>query len=113
MTDGTQTVDLVGLVAEDVTLAAQADHIITRRAEIRAMLLAALPVGTTTIAGCTVSVRAGAKRLDLKRLEFAYPFTQHPELFKATIDTTLVRAHLAPVALERFTTQGESTLSIK
>jgi len=80
--------------------------------EIKQILAAELPVGTHPAGSHKIQVRAGARRLNNTRLAEAYPYTVRPELYKATLDTTAVKHHLAPAELESFKDASAPTVVV-
>jgi hypothetical protein len=80
---------------------------------IKATLRRRLPQGTTNVGSHRVLVKAPARRLVPARLADAFPVTEHPELYKPAIDTTAVKHHLAPAALEQFQDAGTPTVEVK
>lgn len=88
-----------------------------RRDELAALILTLMGPGEKMVAGdYEISVRRPAKRLDNRRLTAAFPFSQRPELYKAIIDTTLVREHVAPAELEAsdvYATPGTPSVVVK
>ncbi|WP_263121150.1 hypothetical protein [Cellulomonas sp. RIT-PI-Y] len=81
--------------------------------EIKATLRRRLGVGTHNTGAHSVQVRAGARRLNATRVAAAFPVVEHPELYKPTLDTAAVKAHIAPVALTEFQDEGTPTVVVK
>lgn len=101
------------LVTEYTKLGAEVEAIKERQDEIKTLLLTKLPQGTHEAGPFKVTVKAGAKRLNNAALMAAYPVTAHPEMYKAALDTTAVKKHIAPVELEQFQDTGAPTLAVK
>ncbi|MGO2111719.1 MAG: hypothetical protein ACTH31_08905 [Pseudoclavibacter sp.] len=111
-------VDYITEVAADV---ARIDQLVAELGEQRAAHLAILEQaheagiikpGKNPLTGTVVTVRAGQKRLDTKRLESTYPAQAHPGLYALKLDTKAVRAAIAPNALSAFETQGTPSISV-
>lgn len=60
-----------------------------------------------------ITIRPGNARLNNTKLANAFPVTEHPELYKPTIDTKAVRAHIAKVDLVDYETRGDDIVTIK
>lgn len=108
-----QGVDVEALAAEYANAAAAAQPYLDAMADIKARLLGALPVGTHPAGPLTVQVKAGARTLDTKKLEQAYPLVDNPLFYKQTLDTNAVKQFVAPVVLEQFQRQNAPSLVIK
>lgn len=67
---------------------------------------------TDLVAGFKVRVQQGARRLDTKKIEGAYPAEQFPQLYEARLSTAAVKKQFAPAALETFQTQSAPTVRI-
>lgn len=104
--------ELEQLAAEEAKLAADAAAIAERRETIKAILRDRLPVGTHDVAGYKVQVKAGARRLNSKRLTAAYPFDRAPELYSVALDTAKVKDHVAPAHLIDFYDAGAPTVVV-
>jgi hypothetical protein len=75
--------------------------------------LRALGEGSHPIAGVTVSITPN-RRIDPKLMAAQFPIAQHPELWKASPDTTAIRKHLAPIRVEQLmTSAGELKIVIR
>lgn len=104
--------DYESLVKEYVRLQEQADQIDQQKDAIKAELRA-LGEGSHGIAGVTVSI-APNRRIDPKLVAEQYPVEKHPELWKASPDTTAIRKHLAPIRVEQLMTEtGEPKVTIR
>lgn len=57
--------------------------------------------------------RAGARRLDTKRLEATYPVGKFPALYEPKLSTTAVKSAFAPNELAQFQTEGAGSVIIK
>jgi hypothetical protein len=121
MTDSTPDVELTPeelieldqLAAELVKRQAAIEADKERIETIKATLRRRLPRGTHHVGAHDVLVKAPARRLNAARLAAAFPVTEHPELYKPAIDTTAVKHHLAPAALEQFQDAGTPTVEVK
>lgn len=113
MSPDTEHLDVPALAAEEVRLAEQAERIAARREQIRTLLREHLTVGSHPAGVYTVQVRAGARRVDTRKVADAYPFDDFPQLYAVAVDLERVRKNLAPVELERFTTQGAASVIVK
>lgn len=111
--DDADVVELEQLALEKLKRRASIDADKERIEEIDALLRARLPRGTHHLGAATVTVKAGAKRLNTGRLADAYPFTSRPELYKPVLDTAAARHHLAPADLEAFTDEGVPVIEVK
>lgn len=80
---------------------------------IDAILRNRLDRGTHHLGPVTVTVKAGAHRLNTTRLAAAFPFTDRPELYKPVLDTAAARHHIAPADLEQFTDEGVPVVEVK
>lgn len=104
--------DHEALVKEYLQLQEQAEHIDQRKDSIKAELRK-LGEGSHGIAGVTISI-APNRRIDPQLVAEQYPVEQHPELWKASPDTTAIRKHLAPIRVEQLMTDsGEPKVTIR
>jgi hypothetical protein len=81
-------------------------------AAVDTQLRALLPDGTTPAGPFKVIVTAPS-RLDTKKLAEAFGPAQHPELYRAAIDTTAVKEHMSPAQLRLFQTAGARTVTVR
>lgn len=72
-----------------------------------------LTTGKNTFGDVTVTVRNGARRLDTRKIEDLYPYSQAPELYEPKLDTKRVRGAFAPNQLAAWETQAAPTITIK
>ncbi|WP_104087948.1 hypothetical protein [Arthrobacter sp. GMC3] len=93
--------------------AAAAQPFLDSMADIKAKLLEALPIGNHAAGPLIVTIKAGAKVLDTKKLEAAYPQAENPLFYKSAFDTTAVKKFVAPAVLEVYTRQNASSVVIK
>lgn len=106
-------VDVEALAAEYANAAAAAQPYLDTMADIKAKLLEALPVGTHPAGPLSVQVKAGARTLDAKKLEAAFPLADNPLFYKQTLDTNAVKQFVAPIVLEQYQRQNAPSLVIK
>ena len=111
-TNDDKTLELEQLVLEDLKLRESEEAIKERRATIKAELAKHLSDGTHDLAGSKVIV-SHPRRIDAKAAAAALPFTDRPELYKATLDTALLKRHLSPVDLEAFQVEGNVTVTVR
>ena len=107
-----QATDIEALAIEDVNLAAEQEAISERRAEIKATLRDNLDVGTYPAGAYRVQIKAGAKRLDLAKIERDFPVSASPELYSAKPDTAKVKHNIAGAALESYYVEGTPSVVI-
>jgi hypothetical protein len=117
------TPDEADQVDDDLELEQLALEKVKRRASIEAdkeridtidaILRTRLDRGTHRIGSVTVTVKAGAHRLNATRLAAAFPFTVRPELYKPVLDTAAAKQHIAPVDLVPFTDEGTPVVEVK
>ena len=81
--------------------------------DLKSGIIEAYPAGSYPAGDLTIQVRAGARRLDARALEKQFPAADYPQLYRQSLDTKAVRAGFAPTALERYTTAGKPTVTIK
>lgn len=108
-----ETLDVQGLALAYADAAANAQPWLDAMADIKAKLLEALPVGTHPAGPLSVQVKAGARTLDAKKLEAAFPLADNPLFYKQTLDTNAVKQFVAPVVLEQYQRQNAPSLVIK
>lgn len=113
MTPKPKTIDLPALVNELATIKENIEQQTERKKTIEAILIENLTFGTHELGGHQVQIRAAAGRIDAAKVAANHPFEQTPEIYKATIDTALVKHHLAPAELEGYKTYGQPTVSVK
>lgn len=95
----------VQLADQKITIDEQLDGI---KAELRK-----LDVGSHDIAGCKVTISPN-RRIDPALVAQQYPVQKHPELWKASPDTTAIRKHLAPIRVEQLMTKsGEPKVLVR
>ncbi|RSX53965.1 hypothetical protein D2E25_0271 [Bifidobacterium goeldii] len=83
------------------------------RESIKQQILVSHPTPGTYEAGAlTVTVKNGARRLDARKLEKAYPADKYPQLYKNALDTKMVRQQFAPAALEAYQTASSPTVVV-
>ena len=104
-------IELEQLAAEYSKRAEAVAADVERMDQIKTILRDHLTPGTHDLAGVTVQVRQGARRLSTKALTDAYPVTEHVELYSLALDTAKVKDHLAPATLRGFQTQGANTIA--
>lgn len=107
-----EVIVLEQLLAEDAKLAETADRIAQRRTEIRSLLGAKLPDGTTALGEAKVVIST-LRRLDNAAIERAYPVAAYPHLYKPSLDTKAVRDNIAPVELAALTKAGTRTVTVR
>lgn len=100
------------LLAEDAKLAETADRIAGRRTEIRSLLGAKLPDGTTTLGDAKVVITV-PHRLDSAAIERAYPVAAYPHLYKPALDAKAVRDNIAPADLAALTKAGQRQVTVR
>ncbi len=100
------------LVAERVKREAEIEADRERIDAINARLLDLLPTGTHDAGDHKVTIRAGARRLDPAKVAEAYPFREHPEMYKVAVDTAKVREYVAPNFLRDLQTEGNPTVVV-
>lgn len=106
-------IDLEALALEYAAAAEAAQPFLDKMADIKARLLEALPLGSYQAGPLTVQVKAGARTLDAKKLEAAYPLADNPLFYKATLDTAAVKNLVAPIVLEQYMRQNQTSVVIK
>lgn len=114
-TTNAQTTDeqLRALAIERLDLAAEIAERKERIEQIDEVLLQRISEPRTDLLpGFKVRVQHGARRLDAKKIEQAYPAAQFPQLYAAKLDTSAVKKEFAPAALETFQTQSAPTVRI-
>ncbi len=84
-----------------------------RRDQIKHTLREHLPTGTHKAGPYTITVRAGARRINPTKITAAFPFDAHPELYTVTVDLDQGKTHVAPADLEPFTTQAAASVTIR
>lgn len=83
------------------------------RDDLKTQILVSHPhPGSYTAGALTVTVKTGARRLDARKLEKAYPADKYPSLYKQTLDTKAVRDQFAPNALTDYQTAGTPTVVV-
>lgn len=102
--------DLEQLAAEYTKRAEAVAADVERMSEIKAILADHLTTGSHDLAGVAVQVRAGARRLDSKKLAEAHPFDRHPEFYSVQLDTAKAKEWLSPKQLEVFQSVGRPTV---
>ena len=60
-----------------------------------------------------ISVSKGSRRLDKKKLMAAYPFAEHPELYKPEPDAAAVKKALEPEEYESLCSQSEGSVKVQ
>lgn len=75
--------------------------------------LATLPVGKHEAGAHTVTIRAGAKRVDPKAIEAAKPKNEFPLLYKTVFDLDAAKNLIAPIELEFYKVQGAPVVTVK
>ncbi|NEG90583.1 hypothetical protein [Bifidobacterium aerophilum] len=91
----------------------QIKELMEERDDLKSQILMSHPdPGSYEAGALTVTVKTGAKRLDPRKLEQAYPADKYPQLYKATLDTKAVRSQFAPAALEAYQTTGNPTVVV-
>lgn len=105
------TIEALALAYADA--AANAQPWLDAMVDIKAKLLEALPVGTHPAGPLSVQVKAGARTLDAKKLEAAFPLADNPLFYKQTLDTNAVKQFVAPIVLEQYQRQNAPSLVIK
>lgn len=90
----------------------QIDDLQAELAALQTQILQSHEPGTYQAGALTVTVKAGAKRLNLKLLAKDYPISDYPELYEDAISTKCVRAAFAPNALEPYLQQGNPTVVV-
>lgn len=103
--------DLTPMWGEYFKLAAKVARMQERMDEIKTAMLTAHDHGVDT--SPFGSYRPGPGRIDAKKLQAAYPVTQHPELYKPVVDTEQAKRHIAPADLDQFKTYGNPTFVMK
>lgn len=111
-TSGEQ-IDLQGLAYAYAEAAEAAQPWLDVMADIKSKILAAVPVGTHQAGNLTVQVKAGARSLDAKKVEAAYPLAENPLFYKQTLDLNAVKDLVAPIVLEQYMRQNSPSLVIK
>ncbi|KAB1647496.1 hypothetical protein F8O06_02850 [Pseudoclavibacter sp. CFCC 14310] len=114
-TTATQATDeqLRALAIERLDLAAEIAERKERIEQIDEVLLQHITEPRTDlVAGFKVRIQQGARRIDAKKIEKAYPAAQYPGLYAAKLDTAAVKKQFAPAALEAFQTQSAPTVHI-
>lgn len=118
MTTPTITLDYLEAAGKELLrIEAEIERLEEMRAGIHATFKQARAQGVIDPAGSLGPIawttRRGARRLNPKRIEQAYPAIKHPELYAPRLDTTAVRRAFAPDDLARFEDVGEDTLTVK
>lgn len=111
MTTQTEPQLIEELAEEYADLAADIEPKQARLEELKKQFRA-LQRGTHDIGGLVISVSAN-RRLNTKALESAYPASEHPELYKHSIDTKAAREHLGEEMVEDFTVESENKVSVR
>lgn len=104
--------DHEAMVKEYVRLQEQKEHIDQQMDAIKTELRT-LGAGSHPIAGVTVSVTPN-RRIDNARVTSLYPFDSHPELYKLTPDSKLIRENLPPKVVDSLMHEvGEPRVAVK
>ena len=111
--DTAEVLELEQLALEKIKRKASIEADKERIDEIDGILRSRLERGTHRLGTATVTVKAGAKRLNATRLAAAYPFVERPELYKPVLDTAAAKHHIAPADLEAFTDEGSPVVEVK
>ena len=53
------------------------------------------------------------RRLNPGRFQQAFPVAQYPYLYKPAVDTTAIKEHLAPKALDAFYDEGRPVVRVR
>ena len=111
--------DMTTLAAQINELDAQIEQLKEHRDHLSELLLATVPEGTKKVeAGdYTISVRAGARRLNTRKIETQFPPTQYPQLYtqKTVLATDEVKRQMSDAFLtdNDLYTVGKPSVSVK
>lgn len=108
---------LAEYAAEIIRIDARIAELVEKRQHNLDVLLQAhkdgqIQAGKQQLGQALVTVRKGARRLDMKKIETLYPENQWPTLYTSKLDTKAVRGAFAPNQLEEFETEGEPTVQV-
>lgn len=107
-----QQITLEQLATRKVKLRDEKAAIDEEIALIDAQILDVADTGTTP-AGPFKVIVTEPERLDTAALSAAFPVAQHPELYKAVLDTTAVKDRMSPVQLSVFRARGRKQVTVR
>lgn len=107
----TQIAELEQLAMHRAKIAEEIKNLDDLRKEYDEKIAGLAGEGTTPAGDYKITVTR-PRRLDAKKIEAAYPVTQHPTFYKRAVDTTAVKKAIAENDLEPFTTQGSATVRV-
>ncbi|WP_159622707.1 hypothetical protein [Ruania rhizosphaerae] len=100
------------LVLEHAKTDADIKALTDRKAELKALIADELDEGKHPF-GEYDAVVTCPMRLDTAALAKDYPITQHPNLYKASLDTAEVKKRFAPAALDEYRSPGAKVVTIR
>lgn len=104
------------LVLQAQRIAMLQEQISNMQAQVEALkqqILDTHDAGTFEAGDVKVIVSDGAKRLNVKKFEQAYPASAHPDLYKVSVDSSAVKNALSPNELAEFQTLGKRSVTVR
>lgn len=104
--------DHAALASEYIDLQARAEQIKDRLDEIKSIFATNLEAATHDLGGVRVTVSPN-RRLDAKKAEESYPVTDFPHVWKASIDTKVLKEEIGQNAYDGLTLEGVPRVTVK